>query len=70
MRKLRFLDCYEVTKEEREMIAKDSLYGVVTPDESSKSSSQKDDRKENNNDGYTPLAVLDANKSDKPESNG
>jgi len=69
MKKLKFLDCYEVTKEERELIANDSLFlDVVTPDETNGSNSQLEEQKNSKNENYTPLSVLDSNKSDKSDT--
>lgn len=55
MKNLRFLDCYEVTKTERELSTKDSLfYDVVKLEQADdqKRSSQNED----NTKGYTPLS--------------
>lgn len=73
MKKLKFLDCYEVTKEEREMIADDSLFlDVVTPSNETNGVARKKetDHRNDGNESYTPLTALDANKSDKQETQG
>lgn len=53
LRNLKFLDCYEVTREEKEMIRKDSLfYEVVKAKDDSKANNKES---ENVSKGYTPL---------------
>lgn len=70
MKKLKFLDCYEVTKEERQMIADDSLFlDVVTLDEKSNGNSRRKEE-ENASDNYTPLTQVDTNKYDKQDAKG
>lgn len=65
---MKFLDCYEVTKEERRLITDDSLFlNVVTPDESKESKESKRRQKqedENLNENYTPLPNQDTEKQE------
>lgn len=72
MKKLKFLDCYEVTKEERQMIADDSQFHDVVKmdDEKSNENASRRREEENGNDNYTPLTQVDTNKYDKQDTKG
>lgn len=72
MKKLKFLDCYEVTKEERQMIKDDSLFlDVVTPNEATPNgAASRRSEEDKTNANYTPLTHLDTNKHEQKDAKG
>ena len=58
MSKLKFLDCYEVTKQEKEMVSQESQFYDVVKLKDQDSMKQKDDndlKKNDSSNQYTPL---------------
>lgn len=64
LRNLKFLDCYEVTKEEKEMILQDSLfYDVIKAKDSNRPKEEYDESSSN----YTPLPNKPSKDDEKPQ---
>lgn len=56
LKQLKFLDCYEVTQQERDMVAKESLfYDVIKYQDSDPNSAKSADKQPSLGDYYTPL---------------